>query len=303
MAKKGKGSFGGKKAAPFKSGGGRKSILHQNRPRNQKTLMARRPYRFTPARRAALAKAQAASAKSRKSSATKRHSKSLGKAAVRGALTGGPAGAAVAVGNKAVSIGVQSTKRRVKKAAKPFMPKLPAHVGKAQVARKGRGVGYSGLKRNAIPYARVNKRGSTVGANTGTIIPGTNKRIVIGGYARVETTSAQTSIDRVIGGRKAKFLGVGTKRAKAVKHGTAFLKKHGVIRNPALRMGVAGSQVRLGTSRKGGATVIVRRGSHRTSTAASRKGVQRYDRRMSTIAGRKAKKPRPQRRKAARKRK
>ena len=263
--------------------------------------MARRPYRFTPARRAALRKAQEASAKQRKSSATVKHSKSLGKAAVRGALVGGPAGAVAAVGRKAESIAVGSAKRRIKKAAKPFMPKIPKSVGVQRARRTSRGKGVKGLRSNAIPYARVNKRGSTVGVNSGTIIPGTSKRVVIGGYARVETMNRHTAVDKVIAGRKAKLLGTG-RRAKVVKHSTAFLKKHGVIRNPALRMNVSGAQARLGTSRKGGATVIVRRGSHKTSTGLSRKGVQRYDKRMGTIAGRKAKKPRPQRRKAAKKR-
>lgn len=259
-----------------------------------------RKYVFTPARRAALAKATAASAKKRRRAAPKRHAKAIGNAAIGGFLAAGPAGASAAAGHKAGAIAVSSTRKRIKKAVSP---RIPASVTTPHARRAGRGVGISGLKRNTIPYARVNKRSSTVGVNAGTIIPGTNKRIVVGGYGRIESTSKHTSIDKAVAGRKAKLIPIGSRRHKAAGKAHSFLSAHGLTKNPALRGNISGSQVRLGTSRKGGPTVIVRRGSHRTMQSKSRAGIRKYDRRMATIAGRKASKPRPQRRKAAKKKK
>ena len=264
-----------------------------------------RKYVFTPARRAALRKATAASAKSRKQSAGVRHSKSLGKAAIRGALVGGPAGAAAAVGVKAQGIAVSSAKRKIRKTVS--VPKLPSSIGTVkQINGVGRGTGLSGLRKNTIPYARINKRASTVGVNAGTIIPGTRKRIVIGGYGRVESINRHTAVDKAIAGRKAKLMPAGSRRARLAPKAGKFLKRHGLMpRNPATRVNIGGSQTRLGTSRKGGPTIIVRRGSHRVSQNKSKIGVRSYDKRMGTIAGHKAKTKvaRPQRRKAAKKRK
>ena len=149
----------------------------------------------------------------------------------------------------------------------------------------------------------MNKRGSTAGVNAGTIIPGTHKRIVVGGYARVESINKHTAVDKAIAGRKAKLIPVGSRRHKVAGKAHSFMKTHGLTKNPALRGNIGGSQVRLGTSRAGGPTIIVRRGSHKTMQSKSKTGVRKYDRRMATIAGRKASKPRPQRRKAAKKKK
>ena len=38
-----------------------------------------------------------------------------------------------------------------------------------------RGIGTSGARKNFIPYARINQKSTTVGGNTGTFIPFTNK--------------------------------------------------------------------------------------------------------------------------------
>ena len=77
-----------------------------------------RKYVFTPARRAALAKATAASAAKRKRDAPKRaakkHAKSIGNAAIGGFLAAGPAGASAMAGHKAGAIAVSSARRRVK---------------------------------------------------------------------------------------------------------------------------------------------------------------------------------------------
>lgn len=155
-----------------------------------------------------------------------------------------------------------------------------------------RGVGISGLKRNTIPYARVNKKGSTVGVNAGTVLPGGKKRIVLGAYARVEGTAKTTATDRKIAALGNKVVPKGSRRGKL----HSFVAKHVKINNPAIRASVGGSQVRLGTSRGSGPTIIVRRGAHKTTQSKSQAGVQKYDSRMSTVAGKKAKRPRAQRR-------
>src|SRR4029077_9660855 len=119
-----------------------------------------------------------------------------------------------------------------------------------------RGKGLSGLKRNTVPYTRINKRGSTIGVNAGTIIPGTRKRIVLGGYGRIETMNKHTAVDRAIAGRKARLIPRATKRARVAGRAHSFLSAHGLTKNPALRVNIAGSQAQLGTSRMGGPTVI-----------------------------------------------
>lgn len=159
--------------------------------------------------------------------------------------------------------------------------------------RRGRGSGVKGLKQNAVPYVRVNKRSQTVGVNAGTIIPGTKKRIVLGGYARLESTTKTTGVDKAITAGSKKVLGTGTKRSKIV----GAVTKRVSIATPAVRASAGGAQVRLGTSRMAGPTVIVRRGKHKTPSSKSSAGVAKYQSRMNTIAGTKAKKPRPQRRK------
>lgn len=169
-------------------------------------------------------------------------------------------------------------------------PKAP----KSQSGRKTRGVGTKGLRSNFVPYARVNKRSQTVGYNAGTLIPGTHRRIVTGAYVRVESTKNKTVADRFVAKHAKRVFPEGSKRGKAARS----LKNNVSVVNPALRASVKGHQVRLGTSRGAGPTVIVRRGKHKTPIAESVVGTAKYDRRMKAIAGKKAvkKKPRPQRR-------
>lgn len=165
---------------------------------------------------------------------------------------------------------------------------------------KGRGSGFSGLRANTIPYARVNKRGATVGVNAGTIIPGTSKRVVFGGYGRIESFRGKTALDRAA----TKTLGALAPSGSRRHRGVALLRRNIKLNKPAHRVTLAsasvgrGAQIRVGTSRKSGPTVVVRRGTHRVPVSKSKTGVKQYDRRMSTIAGRrtKVKKPRPQRR-------
>jgi hypothetical protein len=152
-----------------------------------------------------------------------------------------------------------------------------------------------------VPYARVNKRSQTAGYNYGVKISGTGKRLVTGTYVRLENVSRTTATDRVVGKVASKAFPKGTKRRA---HVTA-IKNNVSINNPAIRASVKGHQVRLGTSRGAGPTIIVRRGKHKVAKPKSKKGVQAYDKRMrtvvkgKTVAGVKMTK-RPQRRKAAR---
>lgn len=187
--------------------------------------MARPGYTFTPARAAALRKAQLASAEKRR--------------------------------------GRRLSNRR--------------HYGHDPVRR---GVGTSGLSKNATPYARVNKRSQTIGINTGTIIPGTNKRIALGGYVRLENRNKNHNlIDRHISGALNRHAGKGTK-AGTVRQ---FVNKNVHVDTPGVRVKLGGSQARLGTSRGGGPTVIIRRGAHKVQLTKSQSGVRRYNKRVVAV--------------------
>ena len=204
--------------------------------------------------------------------------------------------AAFRAGSKAVV----GTGRKSKR--KPARPRKKGASDTPVSGARLRGTGIKGLKKNTIPYARVNKRSQTIGVNAGTIIPGTKKRIVVGGYARLESTTRHTTADKVAGNISKAVLPKGTRRGKVA----GYLKKNLAVNNPAIRGTTpGGNQVRLGTSRGAGPTVIVRRGRHKTSQQKSASGIKRYDTRMRAISGKKAstKKARPQRRKAARKKK
>lgn len=207
----------------------------------------------------------------------------------------GPDGKWIATGTnaavRAAKAGISGTKPRKRTKPKP--------------QRGSRGSGFKGLKANFTPYARVNKRSQTVGVNTGTLIPLTHKRIAVGGYARLESTRNKTAADRFVEKNAKKVFPKGTKRGKVA----GYLHKNVALSTPAARATVKGAQVRLGTSRGAGPTVIVRRGKHKTSIAKSQKGIDKYDKRIRTITDKRTKakakkrKPRPQRRRAARKKK
>lgn len=161
----------------------------------------------------------------------------------------------------------------------------------------------SELGRNTVPYVRVNKRSQTIGINAGTRIPGTHKRVVFGTYSRLESTRNKTAVDRFAAKGVSKVFPEGTRRGKAV----SAIRKNVAITNPAIRATVRGHQVRLGTSRGAGPTIIVRRGKHKTSQSKSVAGITKYDTQMRKVSGKRAstkvKRARPQRRTAARKKK
>lgn len=155
-----------------------------------------------------------------------------------------------------------------------------------------RGQGYTGLRKNFTPYVRVNKRSQTLGFNTGTVIPGTGKRVAFGNYIRLESTNkSKNPVDRAIGRISGSFAKSG--KPAAVKK---YFRDNVEVRSPAVRANIPGGQLRLGTSRSGGMTLIARRGTHKALERKARGGVRRYENRMRTIAGSKVKKPRPQRR-------
>lgn len=137
-----------------------------------------------------------------------------------------------------------------------------------------RGQGISGAKKNFIPYARVNQRSQTAGFNVGTIIPGTGKRVVTGGYLRLENTKRggviTSSLNRV---PKNSLLGKGRR----------YFNENVTVTNPAVRANVGPGQVRLGTSRSGGLTLTARRGKHKVPQKLSQKGTKQYDLRIAKI--------------------
>lgn len=204
--------------------------------------MAKRPHVMTPARWAALRKAQAASVRSRKRA------------------------------------------------------RLARNRGRAP-KRANRGEGFSGLKKNLVPYVRANKRSQTAGFNVGTIIPGTNKRIVFGGYSRFENTNKKNFIDTAIGNVGKKVAPKGSKARSVLD----YFKKNVTVTNPALRTTFGKAEARISTSRGAGPTLVIRRGRHKISQEASRKAIKRYDTYARKLHARKKSKPRPQRRKASRK--
>lgn len=158
-------------------------------------------------------------------------------------------------------------------------------VGKAP-SPVNRGKGVSGLKKNFIYYSRVNKRGQTVGFNAGTILPKGKKRFVAGGYIRIENVNRKGVFDHKVDHVKGKLLPAGSKRARIIKN----VK----VTNPLqLRATAKGHQVRLGTSRGAGPTIIVRKGKHKTPSKVSKKGVNTYNRKVNKVS---IKKARPQRR-------
>lgn len=153
---------------------------------------------------------------------------------------------------------------------------------------------------HVVPYARANKRSQTIGFNAGGKVPRTHKRLVGGAYLRIETTTRHTTADKIAGKAVSKVLPSGTRRGRAA----GAFKRNFSINNPALRGTRGNVQGRLSTSRGAGPTLVIRRGRHKVSQSKSATGIQKYDTRMKAIAGAKAakKKPRPSRRKAARKR-
>lgn len=213
----------------------------------------------------------------------------------------GPDGRWISTGARKVSRAKRSAANKAAYAGRHAKKRTAPIKMNVAASRQERGVGISGLKKNFIPHARISKKSITVGANTGTFIPGTNKRIVVGHYARLESTNKKGRIDKAGSSVYRKLVPEGSKRDVIGKH----IRKNAKFSNPAIRYSTPGTssregiQFRLGTSRKAGPTLIVRRGEHKRTRAESKSGIKQYDKRMKTLAGQKASKPRPTRRRQA----
>lgn len=178
-----------------------------------------------------------------------------------------------------------------------FTPGRQKALRKAQLIsarNRARGSGVAGLKANATPYVRTNKRSTTAGVNTGTVIPGTKKRVAVGVYVRLESTSKDTAVDKALKNKIQKIAPKGTKREKVAK----ALKGHIEVKSVGLRKSFGHAEARIGTSRSSGPTLIVRKGKHKVSEAKSGEGIKRYNK---ALEGKKdsVKAARPQRRKSS----
>lgn len=156
-----------------------------------------------------------------------------------------------------------------------------------------RGIGTAGLKKNFTPYVRVNQRSQTVGYNVGTYVPGTNRRVVTGQYVRFERATKKGSAFNAMLGRAASGIAPKNTRRGAVR---SYLKKNVTVATPAVRAAIGGAEVRVGTSRGAGPTVILRRGKHKVSQQASFKSIKRYDTHARKLNAKRQGTPRPQRR-------
>lgn len=213
-----------------------------------------------------------------------------------------------------------STGRRATRSHRPRNPTRSYVTLSTNPIRRTRGQGWAGLRANTVPYARVNVRGQTAGINTGTLIPGTHRRVAGGAYLRLEDTRRKTAPTRFAEAKGHQWLMTRSpKTRKVIRAVTPYLHNMRVsttkqlrwgIPNPGMHgKGVRGAEVRIGTSRRAGPTVIIRRGQTKTPAWKSAKGIQSYNRDINYITERNRRwattsrrKARPQRRRKARKR-
>lgn len=165
----------------------------------------------------------------------------------------------------------------------------------------------AGKKIAAVPYARASLRSQTVGINAGTNL--TRKyRVSVGGYARIERRQAtlvesaiRNTNDRAVKGLVNKIspsekldplveAGVRKAQQRIIRKVTGG--QHNIGRN---------ASARVGTSRVGLPSVVIRKGSHKVSDKSRNAGIDKYKAQMTGIkqARAAAKVSRPQRRKKA----
>lgn len=186
-----------------------------------------------------------------------------------------------------------------------------------------RGAGFTGLKKNTVPYARISTGGTTVGVNAGTIIPGTGRRVVGGGYFKIEHVSqykrqkvasdilltrqlVKMGMRKGVGGQN----GLGPVATKYMSRAEKSAMRAGPKAASDLlaghRMDIAGgkAQVRFTSTRKYNPTLTIRRGRHKVSPNLSQKGTVTFNKHIEALNRKRDRtyKPRPQRRKAAKKR-
>jgi len=65
------------------------------------------------------------------------------------------------------------------------------------------------------PNIRISRRSQTLSTHAGVVIPGTNRRLVAGGYVRVENIKKRSSlVDQVVGKQANKIIDKAYKRPK-----------------------------------------------------------------------------------------
>lgn len=156
-------------------------------------------------------------------------------------------------------------------------------------------------KANAVPYARISPRSITGGFDAGAPI-GKHHRVVIGSYVRVERRGpgkyekgTRENVDRLIKGYVPNEF-----HQKIVKKGLVFAAQKGLGKE--VRVGKTRAHARVGTSKSGLPSLILRRGASPKSEKARAAGLKKYNADMRSLraAQAKAKKPRAQRRGKAR---
>lgn len=219
----------------------------------------------------------------------------------------GPDGRWISSGTKKVTRSVRKKANKkafakTRPAGKKVKRAKPKGLLQTAAERNARGVGLAGLRKNIIPHARISKRSTTVGANTGSFVPFSNKRIAIGGYARIESVAKDTIVDKIVGKLAPK--GSLRKRVGGYLYSGAMSDVKGKRIATPMAFGRHGAEARIGTSRSAGPTLIFRKGVHKSSTPKTAKsGIEKYDKRMAAIQGKrvKEKKPRASRRKKSKK--
>lgn len=158
---------------------------------------------------------------------------------------------------------------------------------------KAGGVGH--LRTNFTPYARVNQRSLTIGANTGAGIPFSNRRVSMGSFFRIENKDRSKPLNEAISRTADRYVKPGSGAAKVRK----FFGDNVRIDSPVVRGKFGSVEARATTSRGGGPTLVVRRGKHKTPLHQTKAGVVEYDRRMRVLFDKRKRKqyrPRAERR-------
>jgi hypothetical protein len=171
-------------------------------------------------------------------------------------------------------------------------------------ARDKAGRWTAGRRIAAVPYARASLRSQTAGINAGANIT-RNYRVSVGGYARIErrtsnkVESALTSANNKVIEGVAKKLAPDARLEPLVESGVRKAQRIAIRKVTGGQHQVGqNATVRVGTTRTGLPSVVVRKGSHRVSDKKRNAGIDRYAARMEGIrvARAAAKAPRPQRR-------
>ena len=184
----------------------------------------------------------------------------------------------------------------------PSTPDWARRLGRTSLAgnngsKNGLGGRRANGKANVVPYARVGTRSSSVGVNAGMPV-GKGFRLSTGVYVRVSRTT-ETGFERKINSAADSIAG------KIAPHESLKPLVRGQMNRLASKAmareinGPRGSQVRLGTSSVGTASVTIRKGLNgKTNTApriAREQAITRYNQQLG-LKPRNTKKPRPQRR-------